>query len=143
MVGKYRDMYVITDPHAENFKVAYRYITISRQWLEIMGFWGVPGSPPHDKTSPVPVKPINVPTQDTPEDFAKTGYFTPYAIPTVYQQTTNPTQQNPAITTQSSSTSISSGSFYLSLFISLIFGVALGVMGSLFFTKRHDYSPIR
>lgn len=89
MAGKYRDMYEITNPHAESFQEAYRYLTISRQWFEVMGLWGAPGTPPHDQRSPVPVKPINVLTQDTREDYAKAnprGVFAAYEVASVYQQ---------------------------------------------------------
>lgn len=30
MAGKYRDVYIITDPHAKDFTTAYKYLSISK-----------------------------------------------------------------------------------------------------------------
>ena len=62
MAGKYRDMYMMVNPHAENFKQAVGYITYPRWWLEQVGFWGAPGQPPADQAEPMPVHVMNVPT---------------------------------------------------------------------------------
>lgn len=84
MVGKYRDIYIVENPHAESFSSAFRFMTFSRSWLEIMGFWGVPGTPPHDKTTPMAVKPINVPTYDTMKAYQHA--YAPYPAPSVFYQ---------------------------------------------------------
>jgi hypothetical protein len=56
MVGKYRDMYKVVNPHAENFFNAVQYMTVPRWWLEQVGFWGAPGTPPPDKVQSLDLK---------------------------------------------------------------------------------------
>ena len=50
MVGKYRDIYKVVNPHAENFMNSVQYLTVPKWWLEQVGFWGAPGSPPPDRS---------------------------------------------------------------------------------------------
>ena len=69
MAGKYRDMYMMINPHAENFKQAVGYITYPRWWLEQIGFWGAPGQPPPDKTEPMPVHVLNIPTLESRSEY--------------------------------------------------------------------------
>lgn len=69
-VGKYRDMYRIADPHSPEFITAYKYLAVPRWWLESTGFWGVPGSHSPDEISSVPVRPLNIPTEDSIVQYA-------------------------------------------------------------------------
>ncbi len=64
-------MYKLTNPHAENFLYAVQYLTVPRWWLELVGYWGAPGSPPSDKKAPSPIHPINVPSYDSIADYKK------------------------------------------------------------------------
>lgn len=87
MVGKFRDIYIVENPNADSFSTAFRFMSISRPMLENMGFWGVPGTPPHDKATPLPVVPINVPTYETVEEYQRAlphGPFAPYEVPTIF-----------------------------------------------------------
>ena len=52
MAGKYRDMYKIVDTNVDNFINAYSYLTVPRSWLELIGYWGQPGSPPPGQNLP-------------------------------------------------------------------------------------------
>jgi hypothetical protein len=59
MITKYRDIYQITDFHAENYHNANTHMIYPRWWMEQIGYWGAPGTPFTNRTS-VPIYPINV-----------------------------------------------------------------------------------
>ena len=65
MAGKYRDMYKIVDMHVDNFAQAYAYLTVPRSWMELVGYWGAPGTPAYGNDRPVPAHPVNVPSEDS------------------------------------------------------------------------------
>lgn len=103
----------------------------------MIGYWGAPGTPPSDQ-APVPVKPINVPSADSPEIFAQKypqGFFQNYKVASIFQNDAN--NNNSSKTgSQSSSTAI---------FLAVVVGAILGVIGTMFVMKRsagHQYSPI-
>lgn len=66
MVGKYRDMVKVVNEHAETYVDSYTYLTVPRSWLESVGYWGAPFTPPPGSASPLPVQPINVPSLASP-----------------------------------------------------------------------------
>lgn len=131
MAGKYRDMYMVDTPHAENFAVAYRYLTVSRQWMELMGFWGPPGTPPPGETQAVPVRPLNVPSLDSQEEYKEqypNGFTAPYPQSTVYgdsQQASAPPK-----------------TYYFALLTAMVFGIVIGVSTMMLLKRRDDYLPI-
>ena len=81
MVGKYRDMYQVTSIHYENFLFAARYLTVPRWWLEMIGFWGPPGTPCPGEASAVPIKPIGALTLPSKAEYDAVypnGAYQPY-----------------------------------------------------------------
>ena len=81
MVGTYRDVYKISNPHAENFNHAFTYLTIPRWYMEQVGFWGPPGTPPPDEKKSIDIYPINVPSEDSNAIYAAkypSGMYQPY-----------------------------------------------------------------
>jgi len=67
VAGKYRDIYKVVNPHTEEFLNAYTLLSVPRSFMEWSGFWGPPGTPPPGDTRPLPVKPVNVPSEDSLE----------------------------------------------------------------------------
>jgi hypothetical protein len=58
------------------------YFLVVRWWFEQIGFWGAPGTPAPEDSSPVGITPIAYPTLDTPEAYAQTypnGYGASYS----------------------------------------------------------------
>eukprot|EP01041_Mallomonas_annulata_P009869 gene9869-20534_t len=110
MTGKYRDMYKVTFPHTENFLTAARYMTVPKWWLEQIGYWGAPGTPPAGEL-PIGIKPINIPGERSMDDYKKlypNGIGKPYAssIPGLTVSMSAPTASPVTMWT---STSTSSG----------------------------------
>lgn len=64
MVGKYRDQMIVTNPHAPTYPAAIKWIMYPRWWLESIGYWGAPFTPPPGRTSS-PVVPNSYPTLPT------------------------------------------------------------------------------
>lgn len=134
MAGKYRDMYKVVDTHAENFINAYTYLTVPRQWLELIGYWGQPGSPPPDADKPIGVRPINIPAEDSPEAYAKKY---PEGMTFTYSW---PYNSRTAIATASSRTSLSR---VLDVVIGLVAGVIVALIAGKLFQRRHPYLPLQ
>lgn len=149
MAGKYRDMYMIVNEHAESFSLAFKYLTVPRSWFESVGFWGRPGTPPPD-SAPVPTKPINVPSLNSPEEYS-TNY--PLGFTASYDQlealaaipSPNPTN-SPVIPTDPPSaienptqtpTVTSSGYGWLSLLVVFALGLLFGVLGVIAYNKYY------
>lgn len=87
MVGKYRDVYKVINPHAESFSKAFTYLNIPRWYLEQIGYWGPPGTkaPSAEKSSDI--YPINVPSEDSLEIYQQkypNGYYEPYKVNNIY-----------------------------------------------------------
>lgn len=171
MVGKYRDIYIVENPHAESFSSAFRFMTYSRQALENMGFWGVPGTPPHDKTSPMPVTPINVPTYNTMAAYLQA--YVPYPVPSVYYTgsenegstntgdstdsgsvskkknrdgepiATNAPTLTPTVAPTGETVTMKSGMFYGSLVTGILAGIVVGATVTWWMQKKTDYLPLR
>jgi hypothetical protein len=167
MVGKYRDLYMVVDMHVDNFIHAYKYLSVPRSWLESIGYWGQPGTPPPGE-KPLPVVPINVPTEDNLEQYkAKypNGFFQAYpasATTTVADNNSNDgnnsngnSDSNPgantnndanndmdsADSTTTSATSTGGGVF--GFVVAGFVGMVLGILGTLYFRPQHSgYQPI-
>jgi len=82
MAGKYRDMYKVTNIHVKDFPQAARYLTVPKWWLEMVGFWGPPGTATPGETGAT-VKPVNVRPQTSLEAYKQTqaaGAGQPYHL---------------------------------------------------------------
>lgn len=82
MAGTYRDMYKVTNPHAEDFARSFKYVGVPKWWFESIGYWGAPGVPATGADG-VPDKPSTIrrytfPTERTVEDY-KTKYPTDFS----------------------------------------------------------------
>lgn len=62
MVGKYRDQMIVKNPHASTYPAAVSWIMYPRWWLESIGYWGAPFTPPPGRSSASPVAPNSYPT---------------------------------------------------------------------------------
>eukprot|EP00604_Paraphysomonas_vestita_P004446 CAMPEP_0174825360 /NCGR_PEP_ID=MMETSP1107-20130205/42681_1 /TAXON_ID=36770 /ORGANISM="Paraphysomonas vestita, Strain GFlagA" /LENGTH=583 /DNA_ID=CAMNT_0016056893 /DNA_START=501 /DNA_END=2252 /DNA_ORIENTATION=- len=92
MVSKYRDIVRVDNFHAENFAEAITWINYRRWWMELVGFWGPPGTPPQGKLTPEGVSPIAFNTQASPAEYQKVypqGSSTKYYL----HATTSPNDQ--------------------------------------------------
>lgn len=143
MITKYRDIYQITDFHAENFAHSFKAVTYPRWWMEQVGYWGAPGTPSLNRTS-VPIYPINIYSEPSPEAYAK-AY--PEGIEVPYPTKMNPL--NPAYRKTEKSANSSEvvvGRSYLSDFLLLAVGAAIGATVSYLYVKndkRSGYTVIR
>jgi hypothetical protein len=70
MVSKYRDIHIMaTKEKVSSYKQAVSHITYARDWAEIIGMWGPPGTPPLDESSPLPSKLYTAPTLQTKKEY--------------------------------------------------------------------------
>jgi hypothetical protein len=134
MAGKYRDMYKVVDIHAENFISAYSYLTVPRQWLELIGFWGQPGSPPPGAEKPIGIRPINIPAEDSPEAYGKKY---PEGMSFTYSW---PYNSRAAVAVASNRTSLSR---VLDVIIGMVAGIIVALIAGKLLQRRHPYLPIR
>jgi hypothetical protein len=83
VAGTYRDMYIVDMPHKESFADSFRYLSVPRGWIEQIGYWGAPGTPPpDDPKGRRPIHPINVPSTDSQAELkAKYPQGMSYAYP--------------------------------------------------------------
>ena len=132
MAGKYRDVYKIVDIHVENFNRAFEYLTVPRWWFEQIGFWGPPGTPSPEDKEASPIYPLNVPSEDSQEIYAKKypkGFYQPY--------------QNRI--SQNIGEAAKSGNEMLIAICSVTVGAFLGAFITylIITTKQNQYLPIR
>eukprot|EP01038_Epipyxis_sp_PR26KG_P009867 gene9867-13274_t len=150
MAGVYRDMYKVVDQHAENFAYSYRYLTVGRNWFESIGYWGPPGTPPADEAYPIPSRPINIPSEDSMEIY-KAKY--PNGFTAHYPRVANTVASVPSLSPTPIPSILAvndkrnndhpSGSIYLIVIASIVFGFVIGIMVTLFLKRnRHPYLPI-
>mmetsp|Transcript_8804 Transcript_8804/g.13172 ORF Transcript_8804/g.13172 Transcript_8804/m.13172 type:complete len:726 (+) Transcript_8804:54-2231(+) len=93
MIPKYRDILRVDDFHAENFVNAVTWISYPRWWMEMVGFWGPPGTPATGKAAADGVRPMVFNTQASVEEYKKVypaGVDTKYYI----HSTTTPDDSN-------------------------------------------------
>lgn len=101
-------MYKIVDPHSEAFTTAYRYLTVQRDWMESIGYWGVPGTPATGE-EPVPVRPINVPTEESAAAYKTKypeGYFKAYVATSTFVAPTSTTIEDAKNATSTNTTQV-------------------------------------
>lgn len=137
MAGTFRDMYRVDMPHEENFALSFRYLTVPRWWFEQIGFWGAPGTPPADDPKPRPIRPINIPSEESPA-----AYEDKY--PRGMDNTVYPSPYLEKSAGSVSGTTYSVQGIALLVGLSVAFGVAAGVGGVMYFQKqsRGSYLPI-
>mmetsp|Transcript_13720 Transcript_13720/g.14261 ORF Transcript_13720/g.14261 Transcript_13720/m.14261 type:complete len:715 (+) Transcript_13720:67-2211(+) len=70
IVSKYRDIYKITRPNAENFLNAPDFMGYDRWWSEMVGYWGLPGQAAPGR-QPLGVPPLVFETTKNQEEFEK------------------------------------------------------------------------
>lgn len=139
MAGKYRDMYRIDNVKGENFVGSYTLLSVPRQWMELIGYWGQPGSPPPGQSKPVPVRPISIPSEDSLDDYKKKY---PLGLSFTYSWPYNSDKVNGNSDVISAANHSSVGRA-LDFVIGIVTGgvVALVIM-NLLQRRRHNYLPI-
>jgi hypothetical protein len=127
----------VTNPHAENFLFAYTYTAVPRWWFEQIGYWGPPGTPPPDEEKPIPIKPINVPSLQSPAEYEA-------AYPRGFDQ---PYPWTPPLVASSSPYSEKStrNATMVSTAVTFIMGITIGgsVVALLMKHSQRSYLPIK
>ena len=54
---------------SSSFLIYVYYFYFCRWWFEQIGFWGAPGTAPSDEVSPVGIRAINVPAENSPDAY--------------------------------------------------------------------------
>ena len=150
----------MTSIHYENFIYASRYLTVPRWWLELIGYWGAPGTAAPGHTAS-PIKPINVRPQMTKEDYIASGLYAPY--PPAGLQSVKPAEASPEnLAGIRESVSVSKSALYdmtesmtsasvawtqefdvKSTLFSVMLGVAVGVLGTLMVMAKRPSARVR